>query len=103
MSGLLELVELFGEFVDSILLLLTQSADLSFTLDVRLFEVSSQLLKLRLSFLVDVDLRLRGSAGFVQSLRQFVQFALKLRPLLFDLSDNKDVKNNLFKYVISQA
>jgi len=81
----LQLVDLFGELVDGVLLFLADRGDLRLVLYVRLLEVAPQLLQLRLALLVDLDLRLRRSAGLVQPLTQVVHLALQLHALLLHL------------------
>lgn len=51
-----ELVNLVGQFIDGILLLLTQSNRVLLTLDGGLLEVTAQLLQLSLTLLVKVNL-----------------------------------------------
>jgi len=53
----LQLVDLFREFVDGILLFLLQRSDLRLALYLRLFQIASQLLQLSLTFLVQIHLR----------------------------------------------
>jgi hypothetical protein len=55
--GLLQLIELFGQFIGRVLLLLAGGSQSSLALGVGLFQVTTQLLQLSFALLVDLDLR----------------------------------------------
>ena len=56
-----DVVNLFRQFVDGVLLLLAQRLDLLFALDLRFFEIATQLLHFLFTLLVDVNLANRRS------------------------------------------
>lgn len=82
---LCHVLDLVGQVVGHILLLLAHARDVSLGRKLLLLEIAADLLQLSLAFLVHVHLSLGGTTGLIQTLTKLFQFTVKFGALLLGL------------------
>lgn len=99
----LEVVDLLAQLCDAVGLLLAQSGSRGLMLQGGLFQITTQFLELSLTLLVHLDLRGRGSAGFLQPLADLLQFSGEISPLLLHLGPGSSLSLNLLFQLLNTS
>ena len=92
---LVELVDLFAHLGDGIVVLLADVGQGRLVLDVGLFQVAAEFRQFRFALLVQFDLSGGGTAGFLQSLAELLEFAGQIGALLLGLQQQQHSGHHL--------